>query len=274
MRSLILLMLMLMILPKVAVATLDVDVEAELLMYNNQWDKGVGIVLYQSRQYGTGWWIDREEHILVTAAHVVSYNAEATQADINIIRGEFITRGRVIYLDRTSDIAIIQTEDIPEDAYIFSIARSVEKGENIIVIGYPYELLQVYANDLYRMSMNPRASFGQITWIEEPYRMAEIGTYTDAGNSGGPIVNERGAVVGLVTFALAGRSATLYFMTTTHAIREALDRAGVQYTLAPESMAEAVSDITSTGRTQLVLLAVGAFAIGILVATFVKNGRR
>lgn len=175
------------------------------MMVDKGWDKGVAIVTADG-YYGTGWWIDR--NTMVTAAHVVEYKYKT----VRVIHGYFETTGRVVSIDQKRDIAIIKTQSMPKDAYIFAIDKRVEKTETVYAIGYPYELMQL-ERDVYSLSANPRIAKGTISWISPDIGIAEITVSVDAGNSGGPVVNENGEVVGLVTFALKGRAATLYFIT-------------------------------------------------------------
>ncbi len=259
------------------------DFLAEKLMYQNSWDQGVVVVVYRWQDYGTGWWVwispNREYGYLVTAAHVVQYNPSANEADITVIKGDWQGHGHVIYLDRTWDIAVIKVRNPYAAAHVFPISPYFKKGDKLIVIGYPSELLQLYSNDVYAMSRNPRAAFGDVTWIGSDHRLFEIGTYTDAGNSGGPVVNDEGAVIGIVSFALPGRTTYLYFATSSKAIINALEHAHVPYTLA-RSKLSFVDDIArqvawSIAAPIIVPLALGGFLIGV-ITTFVilKASRR
>jgi len=196
------------------------EVNATILMRNNNWDRGVAIVTANGL-YGTGWWVG--DHIMVTAGHVVEYEQGRT---VTIIHGSFETTGTVIKVDRRRDVAIIRTADMPRDAHIFPLATSIRKTEVIYVIGYPFELLQL-ERDIRRLTENPRIAQGTIAWIDENNGLAEITAHTDAGNSGGPVVDRDGNVVGLVSFALIGRASTLYFITVSPEIQHVLNQVNV-----------------------------------------------
>ena len=192
-------------------------------IYSSIWDKGVVVVLYGS-QYGTGWWVNRNH--IVTAAHVVGFQ---NNVRVTLIHGNYESIGQVIYVDSLHDVAIIRAEKEMVGAYIWSLSiKGPEKGQKIFVIGYPFELYKIIG-DIRVMSSNPRISEGVVAWVVSEKKLFEFSATTDAGNSGGPIVDPAGNVVGLVSFAIEGEVTSMFYGTTVDAVRAALQKAGVNY---------------------------------------------
>ena len=191
------------------------------VMMAKSWDRGVVIVTADGL-YGTGWFISKDT--IITAGHVVEFKYKT----VDVVHGSYHSKGNVIYIDKKRDIAVIRVKEIADDVFIFRLAKKLKKTETIYVIGYPYELLQIQS-DVKMLSANPRCAKGTISWIDVKHGIAEITAHTDAGNSGGPVVNEDGEVVGLVTFAIIGRASTLYFITIHNEVEDVLNHVGVPY---------------------------------------------
>lgn len=235
-------------------------------LYSSSWDKGVLVVLYGD-QYGTGWFVNR--NYVVTAGHVVNYQ---TNSKVTLIKGDYSGVGYVVYTDSLTDIAIIHVEKPPASIYIFKLAaKDPEKGQQIFVIGYPFELYKILG-DLAKMSMSPRVSMGIAAWIDEERKIFEISATVDSGNSGGPITDAYGNVVGLVSFALEGKAAVMYYGTCVSAIKEALSKAGVSYQIGLSSI------ITRQGETsignQLIVAVAGGVASAIASTVIIISVRR
>jgi len=237
-------------------------------LYSSKWDKGVVVVLYGS-QYGTGWWVS--ENYVVTAGHVVNYQANGK---VTLIHGDYQSIGYVIYANSLTDIAIIKAEKKPSNQYIFPLAmKDPDKGIQIFVIGYPYELYKIIG-DIGVMSSNPRISEGIIAWTYPEKHLFEFQATTDQGNSGGPIVDYAGNVVGLVSFAITGSVANMYYGTSVSAIKDALSKCGVSYKVGLSSSIR-VSESMQPYLTALILGA-GAAAVttAVLVPMYMKGKRR
>jgi len=262
-RALLLIVLVLLVMASVAGARVS-D------LYSSSWDKGVVVVLYGT-QYGTAWWIN--ENHLVTAAHVVNYQSHIT---VTIMHGDYTGKATVIYVDQVHDIAILRADSRPASQYIFKLStRGPEKGDTIFVIGYPFELYKI-VGDLQKMSANPRVTQGVVAWVYPEKYLFEFSAATDSGNSGGPIVDAYGNVIGLVSFAMSGEAATLYYGSSVEAIKQACRSVGVKYYSGLSS-----GILSTSGSTPVNPALVGAIAGGIaavlttvMIIPVIKSRRR
>lgn len=141
---------------------------------------------------GSGFVIDKEGHI-VTNNHVV---AEADALLVTFSDGT-TTAAEVIGRDPDADIALIKVNLPPEQLVPVPLADSdaVKVGQRVVAIGNPFGLEGT-------MTLGIVSALGRTLPGESSYSNPEI-IQTDAaidpGNSGGPLLNTQGQVVGVNT---------------------------------------------------------------------------
>jgi serine protease Do len=143
------------------------------------------------RGTGSGFFIT-EDGLLVTNAHVVE---SADTVQVRLGTGRRYT-GRVIGRDSRVDLALIRIEGV-HDVPVLPLGDSnqVRVGEFVLALGHPFGLEQT-------------VSFGIVSRKGAPLTVAAPGfdfIQTDAavnpGNSGGPLVNMAGEVIGVNSMA-------------------------------------------------------------------------
>ena len=136
---------------------------------------------------GSGFFINREGHI-VTNKHVLP-NPDG--AEIKTISGNVYKIQKVIHEDSVADLVIASTDTTSRESKPVSINSILPAvGEKIIVIGSPLGLEQTVSDGIVSALRRNQQSieFIQITAPVSP------------GNSGGPLLNMRGEVIGVATF--------------------------------------------------------------------------
>lgn len=134
---------------------------------------------------------------VITAAHVVQ---TADLVEVEFSNG-FRTTAAVTASDPGRDLALLKLDKIPEDITPMKLADSdaVNIGEEVFVIGAPY-------------GFSHTLSVGHISGRHAPEEIGPDGPQaetfqTDAvinqGNSGGPMFNARGEVIGIVSYILS-----------------------------------------------------------------------
>jgi S1-C subfamily serine protease len=164
---------------------------------------------------GSGSLIDKSARLVLTNFHVVGDNRNVTvffpsfKDDKAIAEKRYYTErertlgipGRVIELDRSVDLAIIQLERVPASAPELKLANgSADPGQSIHSVGNPggSGALWVYTAGKVRQVY-------QKTWkadlegkvVQFRAKVVETDSPTNPGDSGGPLVNDRIELVGV-----------------------------------------------------------------------------
>jgi S1-C subfamily serine protease len=181
---------------------------------------GGGIREVASAGIGSGVLVDGEGHV-VTAAHVV-HTADRVVAEF--LDGRRL-EARVVSSNPELDLALLRLEDVPLDVDPVELGDSsaVRVGQQVFVVGAPYGIghsLSVgYISG--RRAMQPGAP-------EHLHGVSGEMFQTDAainqGNSGGPVFDLDGRVIGIVSNILtrSGGFDGIGFAVTSDTVREAL----------------------------------------------------
>jgi len=153
---------------------------------------------------GTGWVLDKEKRLIVTNHHVVD-GFDEVKVFFPVKKGDNVLTdpnwyvqtvkpiaGRVIDRNKHQDLSIIQLESMPSHIAALPLAaNSAKQGQEIMTIGG-----------------DTRGSNGLWGWVDGKVRnvvdgmtptgklrQVESNVSTNSGNSGGPVINNRGELV-------------------------------------------------------------------------------
>jgi len=140
---------------------------------------------------GLGFIVDERGYVL-TNAHVI---ANASHISVRLRSGETIP-ATVIDVDQVADLALIKLETKYEQRFPtlkFSKSTKLRPGERVIVLGSPLALMSTVTHTSEELNRD-----GDMEYIQTNTSIAK-------GNSGGPLVNIDGEVVGIHTLQLCSR---------------------------------------------------------------------
>ncbi|MGN6754162.1 MAG: MarP family serine protease [Intrasporangium sp.] len=142
-----------------------------------------------SAQEGTGWVL--EPGLVVTNAHVV---AGAETVRVHTPTGDRYPAELVVF-DPGRDLAILRVRGLPAPA--LQLGPSLRRGEGAVVAGYPldgpYSVVPARVRNV--LEARGRDIYGQDSVVREIYSLY---TKVQPGNSGGPLLDTSGRVVGVV----------------------------------------------------------------------------
>jgi len=111
------------------------------------------------------------------------------------------SEAEVVGLQPENDLAVLQAKTIPDDLAPANLGslRDLAVGDHVVAVGFPF-------------GIGPSVSAGVVSGLNREYRSPEgerlltnliqFDAAANAGNSGGPLVNANGEVVGIVTAIL------------------------------------------------------------------------
>ena len=138
---------------------------------------------------GSGFFINNQGYAL-TNNHVV----EICEQMVATLDGRQILF-RVIATDKVNDIAIIAMDKRNQN-YLKINEEGAKLGENVIAVGYP---LSGQLSDSVKIT---RGVVSSLSGIENNTGQIQIDAALQPGNSGGPIINEQGELVGIASAGL------------------------------------------------------------------------
>lgn len=147
---------------------------------------------------GSGVLISSDGFIL-TAAHVVQ-----TAEDVKVVfKNEEVIPAKIISVEKSADVALIKLVWPPSDKsiYIPKVGDSdqIKTGKQVFVIGSPYGLAQSLSAGHISGRHEKKSVSHNMTLMEFFQTDAAINT----GNSGGPMFDMKGEVIGIVSYILS-----------------------------------------------------------------------
>jgi len=186
-----------------------------------------------SSSSGTGFVISAEGHIL-TSSHVVS----AAKSIAVTFNGETL-QASVVRDDSQNDLAIIKV-DQPSTPLEFRDDGRVRAGDAVMIIGFP---------DSSAFSKGPHVTTGSITALtgtKDDVRFMQVSAPVEPGNSGSPVFDESGRVIGI---ALGNGSAIKASIAKT-----LMDANGINFVVSQHADRKSVSDVTDAVRNAIVFI--------------------
>ena len=155
---------------------------------------------------------------VVTAAHVVQ-TADTVQVEFP---DNVLVNASIIAADAAADVALLQLEWVPPGAVPVPLGDSdeAEVGDQVFVVGAPLGIGHTLTVGHISARRRPNATFGGIN----PTEFFQTDAAINQGNSGGPLFNMDGEVVGIVSHILSqsGGSDGLGFVVTSNMARRLL----------------------------------------------------
>lgn len=199
---------------------------------------------------GTGFIIGREGYI-ITNYHVVRGAREVRSPNIKGLL-------KLISVDKQNDLALLKADlNINSGINLMSSKNRLRTGEEIVVVGFPLQQL---------LSHEPHVTKGNISALAGPMddkRFIQISAPIQSGNSGSPVFNDNGDVVGVVVAKLDEiqvlKNAGTFPQNVNFAIHIAIVKAfletnGVNYTTVTSSGQKKTADLVEQVKKSVIYL--------------------
>ena len=168
--------------------------------------------------FGTGIIIDKDGHI-VTNEHVIGGRGNVPDRILTTLSDRRTYYASVVGMDERLDLSVLKIDARELTPALFGDADRLEVGEDVLAIGFAFDL-----------TGPPTVTHGVVSALHRRILQEAIvipdAIQTDAdihpGNSGGPLVNSRGEVIGINT-AVASWSRDVGFAISVSAARPAIE---------------------------------------------------
>ncbi len=154
----------------------------------------------QGGSEGSGVIYDDEGRI-ITNNHVVAGAADGGTVQVTLSDGR-LYEAEIVGLDPTTDLAVVQIVDPPDDLVAASVGDSeaVQVGDSVLAVGNPLGLAHTATTGIVSALDRPVSASGEGGGSETVVTNAiQIDAAINPGNSGGPLFNAQGQVIGITS---------------------------------------------------------------------------
>lgn len=196
----------------------------------------------EHKRFGSGFFVTKQGHIL-TSNHVVEGCKSLATRD-----GKPLT---LVYRNTKSDLALLKATMPPETVAVFRSGPSPKPGDAVIAFGFPLPTL---------LSAEGNVSTGVLAataGLRNDVRFVQISAAVQPGNSGGPLLDGSGHVIGVVegkldVLAIARFTGdvpqNVNFAVHWADVRAFLDSEGIPYLKGPSLATTRNRDIATSAR--------------------------
>ena len=149
---------------------------------------------------GSGFFVD-DKGLILTNRHVVAGDDKE-----HIITGDdgIIDKAKVIYIDRQLDFALLQSQSLDVTKPLpLCFADYPRPGQNVVALGSPLGLAGTVTRGIVSAVRQPSSQLEDV--VPTFVTLVQTDAAISGGNSGGPLVNSTGEVVGVNTWSIHGR---------------------------------------------------------------------
>jgi S1-C subfamily serine protease len=198
--------------------------------------------------FGTGFFVSSDGEIL-TNNHVVAGCRNLT------IKGGLPVQ--VISRNPASDLAVVKVEIKPDQIAVFRSGPSPRVGDTVVIFGFPLPGV---------LSSEGNVSTGILsatTGLQNDVRFVQISAPVQPGNSGGPVFDTSGHVIGVVVAKLDAMRVAQFtgdipqnvnFAVHWSEVRALLDEQGIRYRKLPSQQAIGTRAVAKIGAQISVML--------------------
>jgi S1-C subfamily serine protease len=201
---------------------------------------------------GTGFIIDAIGHIL-TEQHVIDGCGGVSVGGPD----EKVRQSAVVASDEANDLALLKAPNSIAQFAHFRTGTEIRQGEGIVAVGYPFAGLLAYGTNVTTGTVSALAG------LRNDARMLQVTAPVQPGNSGGPLLDASGNVVGLVEAELDAITIVkatgdipqnVNFAIKSSIVRTFAEANGIGYHVAASATDMSVPDIAARAKKFTVLV--------------------
>ncbi len=143
---------------------------------------------------GTGAIVSTQGHVL-TAAHVV-----AGASRISVVTAAGMKSATVLRVDEANDLAVLKIQDGSYSPLPVAQSRRVRLGQTVATIGFPNVDTQGFSPKL------TKGEISSLNGVADDPRSWQVSVPVQPGNSGGPLLDEGGNLIGVIVAKLGPKT--------------------------------------------------------------------